>query len=146
MRKSILILFSVLTLIVLGNISANAQTYGKLLTRMEADSVVTEVVDSLTIPSKQLEKELNKTGQVVMFSIKNKKVKILGDNKQPLFPETKMHKKGEEFVQFSVALVRELLSLAESEEINLEIRKEQFTLSGGDYVLLAGEVVVPDNN
>ena len=118
------------------------QTIGKIFSKMEADSLFGNVIDSISINQSELNSLLNKTENYIMFQINKGKLIILGDGRNVLYPVGKNVNSDEVFALFSKSKVVELLNSGKGTILIFEKRRSHLTITF-DLVTLEFSVWCP---
>ena len=105
------------------------QTIGKIFSKMEADSLFGNVIDSISINQSELNSLLNKTENYIMFQINKGKLIILGDGRNVLYPVGKNVNSDEVFALFSKSKVVELLNSGKGTILIFEKRRSHLTIT-----------------
>jgi len=129
-----------------------SQTYGKIFTKVEADSLFGPVVEKQLLEKVVLEEALKKTDKVAMFKILNNKLTILGDKRAKVLnttnnimdSTTNYVNSDEIFHTYSKTKLEELLKLGGEKETFVENRADVLTLTNGVFTLEAGTDCPPN--
>ena len=105
------------------------QTVGKIFSRVEADSLFGNVIESVPIERCNLISLFNKTQNYIMFQVINGELVILGDGRKVLYPEGKNVSSDEVFALFSKSKVAELLGLSCGNTVTVEKRNNYLTVT-----------------
>ena len=121
-----------------------SQTYGKIFTKAEADSLYGPVLDRQLIENDVLEAALKKTDKVAMFKFLNNKITILGDKRSKLLNAEKYRDNNEVFHMYSKSKVDELLKLGGNIASFVEYRAKVISITNGGYTLEASTDCPPN--
>lgn len=121
----------------------HAQTFGKLFSKNEADKLFGEVLESYSFNKTELLKIITKSDSTVMFNFLNGSPVILGDHRKLLYPDTLVVSKEEKFYLYSKSIVEKLISLYDYEEIYIEQRENNLTLTNGNTTLEESMICPP---
>ena len=115
--------------------SVNAQVVGVIYGNQEAEQKFGKVINSLEMPSIQLESLLKMSGKYIMFKIADKNLFIIDENRKPLYPDNISVKSDEVFKLLSVSKVLELLNEGQNRQTFFEERENAFSITNGSYTL-----------
>ena len=133
------LLCTVLIVILSSNIQA--QTFGKIITKKEANILFGPVIDSVKISSASLDTIIAKTDKVTMFFVKKSKIAIKGDKQKVLYNNGVKLDSTDVFNKFSKSILKELLlsgSSIKAKDIMIEKRSTVMTITSGDLTLEFG--------
>jgi hypothetical protein len=114
---------------------AFAQTIGKIYTKDEADKLYGNVVVSVKISVSEINSLLNQSQDKIMFSILNKQLVILGDNRKVLSATAQNISSTEVLAVCSKSKLLELLSYKDANYIYFEKRVSRPTITYGMHTL-----------
>jgi hypothetical protein len=112
-----------------------SQEYGKIFNSSEAESLFGKVEESYSINNDALISYLKKTEKVVMFTLENNQLTILGDKRRLILGSEEDFDAKTVFHTFSVSLVEELIELGKKNIIYIENRVEVLTITCGEFTL-----------
>lgn len=121
-----------------------SQTYGKIFTKAEADSLYGPVLDRQLIENDVLEAALKKTEKVAMFKFMNNKLTILGDERSKILNAEGYADNNEVFHMYSKSKIEELLKLGGNIATFVEYRAKVLTISNGAHTLEMSDPCPPD--
>lgn len=136
------ILFCLYLFVVLTN-SLEAQPYGKIFTKQEADEIFGPVLQSVAIPKHSIQIFLSQTNNNIMFSIQNGNVIILDNKRNVLFPKGISVNSSEVFTLFSVSTLNTLLLKGNESSVYIEKRSEVLSVSTGGFTMEVGVLCPP---
>lgn len=112
-----------------------SQTYGKLYTKSEADSLYGQVLYETGFSAEQVITFTGKTGSVLMFRFKDNQVIIADNNRNPIYPVSAQVNPTDIFSVYSVSLVNELLSKGGGGTVFIQRRQNVLTITNGQFTL-----------
>lgn len=128
--------------VVLSN-TLEAQPYGKIFTKQEADEIFGPVLQSVAIPKHSIQIFLSQTNNNIMFSIQNENVIILDNKRNVLFPKGISVNTSEVFTLFSVSTLNTLLLKGNESSVYIEKRSEVLSVSTGGFTMEVGVLCPP---
>lgn len=128
--------------VVLSN-TLEAQPYGKIFTKQEADEIFGPVLQSVAIPKHSIQIFLSQTNNNIMFSIQNENVIILDNKRNVLFPKGISVNTSEVFTLFSVSTLNTLLLKGNESSVYIEKRSEVLSVSTGGFTMEVGILCPP---
>lgn len=136
------ILFCSYLFVVLTN-TLDAQPYGKIFTKQEADEIFGPVLQSIAIPKHSIQIFLSQTNNNIMFMIQNENVIILDNKRNVLFPKGILVNSSEVFTLFSVSTLNTLLLRGNESSVYIEKRSEVLSVSTGGFTMEVGILCPP---
>ena len=115
-----------------------AQTYGQIFTRQEADERFGPVLISVSISKQAVYSFLTRTNNYIMFNVKDNKAIVLDNQRRTIHPKTALINTSDVFHMFSVSVVNQLLSLGNDDNVYIEKRNEVLSVSSGGYTMEVG--------
>jgi hypothetical protein len=116
---------------------------GKIYTPEEANKLFGNVIYSVDINSNVILELLKKTENSIMFGLINRKLIILDNHRNVIYPEKAEVKDTDVFTVYSTDIVSELILNKESENISVEQRREVLSVSTQSSTLEAGSKCPP---
>ncbi len=118
-------------------------TVGKIFDKQEADVLFGKVIGSLEINTGQLRAAVAKAKDYVLFTIKNNRVIIRDEKRQPLSDENEFITNDETMYVYSKDKVAELLATATGPKVAVERRANVITISSDSATLEFSTVCPP---
>lgn len=112
-----------------------SQTLGKIYTKSAADSLYGKVIVSSAINISDLNSMISETKNLVMFSILNNQLVLLGDNRIVLSANAVTVSPIDIFAVCSKSKILELLNYGDASQIKFEIRLGHPTITYGMHTL-----------
>ncbi|HOJ18114.1 MAG: hypothetical protein GX452_02855 [Ignavibacteriales bacterium] len=134
-KSGTLIFVLIIILICSAKLNGQSEEVGRIISGQEADSLFGEVLYSDTISTDKLVSLLADTEKFVMFQLIKGKVYILGDNRNPLFPNNYIPGENILFHLFSKTKVGELILSGSSLLTIIEKRRRVLSVTNGDKTL-----------
>lgn len=131
--KPVTLLFVILLLSISNN--SFSQTYGKLYTKSEADSLYGPVLFETGFSPEQVNSFIGKTGDVLMFRFKDDQVIILDDNRNLVYPAGAQVNPTDVFSVYSISLINELMNKGSSGTVLFQRRQHVFSITDGLFTL-----------
>ena len=131
MNRRIIILFIIIT----SSSIAFAQTIGKIYTKDEAAKLYGNVIESVQLSVSEVNSLLNQSQNKIMFSILNKQLVILGDNRKVLSATTQNISSSDVFAVCSKSKLLELLNYGDANYVYFEKRVSKPTITYGMHTL-----------
>jgi len=119
------------------------QVHGKIFTSSEANPKFGPVLVSVGIPTETLQRILNQTRNYIMFKIVNNSVIVINNNRNVILPQGKSINAQDVFTLYSVSVLNDLLSRADSPVIYVEQRSEVLSITYGGYTMEIGVICPP---
>ncbi len=135
MNKNFTVSITIIVLLIFYTVNLNSQTYGKLFTKSEADKLYGEVLETYNFNRADLINLIARTDSTVMFKFINMTPVILGDHRKLLFPDSLIISDEEKFYLYSKSTVEKLISLYDNNEISIELRESNLTITNGNTTL-----------
>jgi hypothetical protein len=112
------------------------QVFGKIFTKEEADNQFGKVLKSNEIGTTALADLCKKSADVLMFSLREDGIVILGNGRVPLYPDEKLVIPAEEiFHVFSISVIKELIAAGGNGKTFIEKRQRHLTITNGNTTL-----------
>ncbi len=128
--------FVLITFFILLSSFSFARTHGKLYSKAEANNLYGNVVSKFEMKTEQLKQFVNKSGDIIMFKIKNGKVKILGKNKQLLYTSDGSQVTNDEiYAVYSTSVVNDLIQQGQSDITTIEERETVTSVTSGETTM-----------
>lgn len=140
---SFIIFVSALVVFSFASLHAQSTPAGKLITVIEADSLFGGVQISVNFTSDSVQNWLALTDSVIMFSIRDSQLVVLGDKRKVISPDGAEVKPDDVFHVYSKSKVEELMHVGAEPVINFEQRKSVMTIKDGSSVLEFGDNCPP---
>jgi hypothetical protein len=137
---------SVLVLLSFPSLHAQGTPTGKLITVVEADSLFGGVQIAVNFTADSVQNWLAQTDSVIMFSIRDGQLFVLGDHRKVIAPPAAVVNPDEVFHLYSKSKVEELLHSGAEPLIDFEQRKSVMTIKDGSSVLEFGDNCPPNCN
>ena len=118
--------------------TTRCQTHGKIFARAEADQLFGAVKDSVILPVSELHDFLDQSNNFLMFSIKDGNLIVLGDEREPVYPDSISVPSTDVFEVFSKSIITELLKSDGPGVVYIEKRKSVLTITFGKLILEQG--------
>ena len=135
-------LLTILVCLAFINVS-QAQTYGQIFTKQEADELFGPVLISFPITKPAVYSFLTRTNNYIMFKVKDNKAIVLDNKRNVLFPKATIINSSDEFHMFSVSVVNELLSLGNDNSVYIEQRTNVLSVSSGGFTMEIATICPP---
>lgn len=135
MNKNFTASITIIFLLIFFTVNLNSQTYGKLFTKSEADKLYGEVLETYKFNRADLINIIARTDSTVMFKFINMTPVILGDHRELLYPDSLIVSDEEKFYLYSKSTVEKLISLYDNNEISIELREYNLTITNGNTTL-----------
>ena len=117
----------------------SAQTYGKLYSKNEADNIYGPVNQSIQVSTTEIMSILTKAPDIVMFSIINSSVVILGSDREFLYSTDKInYDENTIFTVYSKSVIHDLLNEGQSDITYIEQREKVLTITNGETTMEFG--------
>jgi hypothetical protein len=116
---------------------------GKIFATEEANKLFGDVIYSVDINSNVVLELLNKTEKKIMFGLINRKLIILDNKRNLIYPEKAEFKDTDVFTVYSTDIVRKLILNNEAGNVSAEQRKEVLSVSTQKSTLEAGAKCPP---
>jgi hypothetical protein len=116
---------------------------GKIFATEEANKLFGDVIYSVDINSNVVLKLLNKTEKKIMFGLINRKLIILDNKRNLIYPGKAEFKDTDVFTVYSTDIVRKLILNNEAGNVSAEQRKEVLSVSTQKSTLEAGAKCPP---
>ena len=133
MFNKISLFFFVFVLFV--SISISGQEIGKIYSTQEANTKFGAVKESKSVPTADVLDWLNKTGNKIMFRLKNGSLTVLGDHRELVYSSSKYSENNELFHLYSKSKVSELIKNNTSRTTIFENRDDVFSITNGASTL-----------
>jgi hypothetical protein len=117
---------------------SQAQTYGQIFTKQEADDLYGPVLFSVSVSKLSVHSFLTQTNDYIMFNIRDNKLIVLDRHRKPIFPKKVLTNSSEVFHMYSVSVLNELLSLDNDNTVYVEQRTKVLSVSSGGYTMEVG--------
>jgi len=124
-----------LFLIIISSSIVFAQTIGKIYTKDQADKLYGNVIESVQLSVSEVNSLLNQSQDKIMFSIINKQLVILGDNRKVLSATTQNISSSDVFAVCSKSKLLELLNYGDANYVYFEKRASRPTITYGMHTL-----------
>lgn len=135
MSKLVKILF-ISVMVLYCNSTVFSQEVGTIFTKSEANSLLGKAVESVKIPKSQITDLMSKSVRYLMFRIVAGELKILGDNRKPLYPSTDIIiDKNDPYYVASISKLKQLLDNNQEDFIYIETREKAFSITYGNSTL-----------
>jgi len=125
----------VLFVIMTSSSIAFAQTIGKIYTKDEADKLYGNVIESVQISASELNSLVSHSQNVIMFSVLNNQLVLLGDNRKMLSMTTQNISSSDVFAVCSKSKLLELLNYGDAINVYFEKRLSRPTITYGMHTL-----------
>ena len=112
-----------------------SQTIGKIYTKAYADSAYGKVVESVAINVSDLNSVISQAQNVVMFSIMNKQLVLLGDNRKVLTSTPVNISATDVFTVCSKSVMLQLLKYGDGNQVYFETRIKVRTITYGMHTM-----------
>lgn len=122
---------------------AESYSEGEIIPRETANENFGLASLSVLIPSEQMQEIASKTENLLMFIFMENKLIILGDNRNPLYPEGVSISSDDIFKVYSKAKVLELIQFGGNVNNYIELRMDKITITNGEYTLEFGSMCPP---
>lgn len=149
MKNNILLtLLSFLFLLSLSEL-INAQEYGKIFSKQEAEKLFGPVIVSHEIPTSQLQSMLSKTSKVILFKKIGRKFLIVDHERKVMntdvtgFAQTEAITEDEPLKVYSVTKVQELITNGQEPVTTIEMRSGVMSITNGEYTLEMSGICPP---
>ncbi|MCX6152243.1 MAG: hypothetical protein NTX22_17085 [Ignavibacteriales bacterium] len=130
MKNVILLLYFFLTIE-----SLNAQEYGRIYTKTEANALYGNVLVSIEISSAELNGYMFQTKDYLMFNIIDGELIILDNERKSLRPVGEQYSLSMVFKVYSISKMQELLNQGKEKIVKLEARENVISITNGDFTL-----------
>lgn len=122
---------------------ADNNSTGKIISKETADQDFGRPTFSVLMSSEQLQGLASKTTNLLMFNFIDERLIILGDDRNPLYPDGAHVPPETEFKVYSREKVLELMETGGESDTFVEIRTDNVTITNGDYTLEFGAFCPP---
>lgn len=113
----------------------NAQTYGRIYNKPDAEKIYGPVRKAHKIKTEDLLSLISKTNSILMFKITEDGFIVLGNKRKHLFPAGITVDDTVEFKAFSVSVIKELIEKGKEPYTSIEKRDEVISLTNGEYTM-----------
>lgn len=143
MQKLVSFVAVFIIFLILSPIKSNAQNYGKIFTKIEAEKIFGKVTESHSFIRADFDMIMKGTEKTIMFKFIGGQLVILGDQRKLLYPESFKVDPKEQFYLFSKSMVDELLLKEEALEVAIEHRQFSTTVTNRDFTLEESMICPP---
>ena len=143
MKRSILSFLLTLTISLVLINATNAQPYGQIFTKQEADKKFGPVLTSISFTKQDIQNFLTQTNNYIMFRIDNNSAIVLDNHRMPLYPIGVKMNSTDVYTMYSTSVLEELLSLGNNSIVYVEKRENVLSVSNGGYTMEYGTICPP---
>ena len=115
-----------------------AQTYGKIISKEEADSLFGEILESKPVTVSDFMLILEKSNSYLMFLLEDGELVIKKEGQEIVYKSGTNELIGGIFHVFSKSIIMELLSRGQSEFVLIDRREKELCISYENYILEFG--------
>lgn len=144
-RYVFIFIFSLIALNLFSGDLTAQESFGKIFTRTQADSLFGPVI-GLRITDTTLVKSLTgKAGNYIMFKLENSRLTVLDSKRSVLYSDNHgtAANSTEVFHNFSASVLRELIKRGQKSTIFIEKRRDVLSITNGGYTMEAARPCPP---
>jgi len=140
MKRSILLTLTI-SLVLIN--ATNAQSYGQIFTKQQADSLYGPVITSIPFSKQSIKTFLTQTNNYIMFRIDNNSAIVLDNHRMPLYPSHIPMNSADVYTMYSASVLENLLSLGNNSTVYIEKRENVLSVTDGGYTMEYGLLCPP---
>lgn len=129
--------------IALFTVQSYSQTFGKIISKSEADSLFGKVLVSIDLSKDSLQTYSAETDSLLMFKINNDSLYILNNKRKALYPIGSNISSKETFTVYETQKLIELMTLGKNNINYVELRQKVLTITNGMYSIEFGDICPP---
>lgn len=135
--------YIIIFFIALFTVQSYSQTFGKIISKSEADSLFGKVLVSIDLSNDSLQIYSAESDSLLMFKINNDSLFILDNKRNALYPISAKISSKEIFTVYETQKLNELMNRGTKNINYVELRQNVLTITNGIYTIEYGSLCPP---